>query len=122
MSTTTSVLARRRKPMPGWLQYLVKGLIFGVILPLTKLFPRCWARFVSRSMTKFLGRFPSYAPRPEDVFICSYFKSGTNWTMQMAVQIAHRGRAEFEHIHNLVAWPDIPDRARYAVEIGRAHV
>jgi hypothetical protein len=69
-------------------------------------------------MTKYLSGFPSdYRPATHDVFVCSYFKSGTNWTMQMAVQIAHRGRAEYEHVHDLVAWPDISPRARFAVPL-----
>jgi hypothetical protein len=69
-------------------------------------------------MTRSLSQFPAtYVPVPTDVLICSYFKSGTNWTMQMAVQIAFRGRAEFEHIHDLVPWPDLPGRAQYAVPL-----
>lgn len=56
------------------------------------------------------------APRPlrgytateRDVFITTFAKSGTNWAMQIAVQIAHRGKAEFEHIHQLVPWPESP--------------
>jgi hypothetical protein len=30
-------------------------------------------------------------------------KSGTHWMMRIAQQIAHRGEAEFDHIHDLVA-------------------
>lgn len=45
-----------------------------------------------------------YTPRPSDVYICTYPKSGTNWAMQAAVQIAHLGYAQFEHIHDLVPY------------------
>ncbi|MEM9459814.1 MAG: sulfotransferase domain-containing protein [Myxococcota bacterium] len=47
-----------------------------------------------------------YTATERDVFIATFAKSGTNWAMQIALQIAHRGKAEFEHIHQLVPWPD----------------
>lgn len=50
--------------------------------------------------------FAGYEPTARDVFVATFSKSGTNWAMQMATQIAWRGRAEFEHIHELVAWPE----------------
>ncbi len=50
--------------------------------------------------------FAGYAPTEHDVFIATYSKSGTNWAMQIAQQIAHYGEAEFDHIHDLVAWPE----------------
>ena len=52
--------------------------------------------------------FANYQPGAHDVFICTYAKSGTNWAMQIAQQIAYYGEAEFEHIHDLIPWPDIP--------------
>lgn len=66
-----------------------------------------------------MGSFGSYQPGAHDVLVCSYFKSGTNWTMHIAVQIAHRGNAQFEHIHDLVAWAELPPRfaRRIAVPI-----
>jgi len=45
-----------------------------------------------------------YTPRPSDVYICTYAKSGTHWAMQAAQQIAYYGNAEYEHIHDLVPW------------------
>ncbi len=50
--------------------------------------------------------FRGYQPHPQDLFVSTYEKSGTNWMMHMAVQIAHRGDARFDHIHDLVPWPD----------------
>ena len=88
-----------------------------VVVPLSKILSRRWPRMLSRTMTRFLGKFPDYEPAPYDVFVCSYFKSGTNWTMQIAVQIAYRGAAQFESIHDLVPWPDLPDRARFALPL-----
>ena len=89
-----------------------------VLFPMSKVFARRWARMISRGQTRFTGTFPKYEPTKHDVFVCSYFKSCTNWTMQIATQIAYRGRAEFEHIHDIVPWPEIPDRARFAVPLG----
>jgi hypothetical protein len=71
-----------------------------------------WPRALSRLMNRALSRFGPYQPGAHDVLVCSYFKSGTNWTMQIAVQIAHRGAARFEHIHDLVAWPEARRGAR----------
>ncbi|MCO4773540.1 MAG: sulfotransferase domain-containing protein [Deltaproteobacteria bacterium] len=52
--------------------------------------------------------FANYEPLPEDVFVAVFSKSGTNWAMQMAAQIAWRGQAEFAHVHEYVAWPGSP--------------
>lgn len=50
--------------------------------------------------------FKGYQPTKHDVFVCTYPKSGTNWMLQIAYQIAHRGRGEYRHIHDVVPWPD----------------
>ena len=52
--------------------------------------------------------FKDYEPTRHDVFVCTYVRTGTNWTMQIAYQIAHRGRGEYKHIHDAVAWPEAP--------------
>jgi hypothetical protein len=49
------------------------------------------------------------------VVVCSYYKSGTNWALQIALQIAHRGNARFEHIHDLVPWPEVPEKFNHSV-------
>jgi hypothetical protein len=109
---------RRRRPLPRWLGVPIGLVVLAVYWPVSRLLPRRWPRLVGRTMTKFLSRFPqSFEPGGGDVLVCSYFKSGTNWTMQIAVQIAHRGRADFEHVHDLVPWPDMLDNARYAVPL-----
>jgi hypothetical protein len=97
---------------------LVWPILWLIVVPLTKVFSRRWPRAVSRMLTRILGQFPKdYQPTEHDVLVCSYFKSGTNWTMQMAVQIAYRGRASYDHIHELVPWPDMPDEWGYALPI-----
>lgn len=118
MSGAGKRLWRRRRPLPRWLGAPLGVLVVALYWPVTKLFPKRWPRLVGRTITKFLSQFPkTFEAGERDVLICSYFKSGTNWTMQIAVQIAHRGQAEFEHIHDLVPWPDMPDNARYAVPL-----
>lgn len=52
--------------------------------------------------------FGDYVPTKHDVFLPIYAKSGTNWMLQIAQQIAYYGEAEFAHIHDLVSWPDFP--------------
>ncbi len=52
--------------------------------------------------------FKNYTPTSHDVIVCSYFKSGTNWMMQMAHQIANRGEGEYEDILDVVPWADCP--------------
>ncbi len=52
--------------------------------------------------------FASYMPTGSDVIVATYAKSGTNWAMQIALQIAYYGDAEFGFIHELIPWPDAP--------------
>lgn len=52
--------------------------------------------------------FAGYVPTSHDVIVATYSKSGTNWAMQIALQIAYLGEWEFGFIHDLVPWPDIP--------------
>jgi hypothetical protein len=106
----------RRRTQPGWTRVVFLPFFWLVVMPLTRVFARRWPRFVSRMLTRFLSGFPkSYVPSTHDVLICSYFKSGTNWTMQIATQIAYRGRAHFDHIHELVPWGDLPDNSGFAL-------
>lgn len=70
--------------------------------------PRILRRFLSQVTDEEIKRkaFEGYRPTEKDVFAAVFGKSGTNWMMQIAIQIAHRGHAEFDHIHQLVPWPD----------------
>ena len=36
----------------------------------------------------------------------TYAKSGTNWMMQIAHQLIYHGKGEYDHLHDLVPWPD----------------
>ena len=50
--------------------------------------------------------FGAYQLSGRDVVVMAYVKSGTNWTLQIAQQLLHHGEVEFDHIHDVVAWPD----------------
>lgn len=52
--------------------------------------------------------FAGYTPTKHDVFVCTYSKSGTYWMMQIVTQIAGHGTADFDHIHDIVPWPEAP--------------
>jgi hypothetical protein len=108
----------RRRPSRLWARLLGLAIVYAMfpIVKLSELMGR-WPRSISRQMAKMMDRHVEYVPGANDVLVCSYFKSGTNWTMQMAVQIAYRGRAEFEHIHDIVPWLELPARSRFAVPI-----
>ncbi|MEM7132389.1 MAG: sulfotransferase domain-containing protein [Chloroflexota bacterium] len=80
-----------------------------------------WAQFrndyygAMKLARKFMGSakikrrsFQGYTPTEHDVFVCTFSKSGTYWMMQVVTQIAGKGQAEFEHIHDIVPWPENP--------------
>ena len=62
--------------------------------------------------------------QPEhDVIVMTFPKSGTNWMMQIAHQLIHHGRGEYDHIHDIVPWPDIETMPgfmrRYAIPLAQ---
>jgi Sulfotransferase domain len=116
-ATPAAATFRRRTPS-AWQRLWMTPMFWLVVWPASKLLSRRWPLMMSRALTRALGTFPAYQPSAADVFVCSYFKSGTNWTMHIALQIAFRGTADFEHVHDLVAWPETPARMRLAVPVG----
>lgn len=52
--------------------------------------------------------FGDYQAKEYDVFVTVYSKSGTNWLLQATQQIISHSQAEYDHIHDLVAWPEGP--------------
>jgi hypothetical protein len=68
--------------------------------------------------------FRGYTPGPQDVFVMTYAKSGTNWMMQIVYQLIHHGKGEFDHIHSVVPWPDAkltaPMMGDYAIPLDLA--
>lgn len=117
MSTSSrSVTGMRRQSFSPWVRYPSFLLLYGLLVPAAKLMEKTglWHHVARRR--NFQGKFGDYQPTAHDVFACVYFKSGTNWLMQILTQLVHRGAAEFEHVHDIVPWPDSPD-PRYAVAL-----
>jgi Sulfotransferase domain len=109
----------RRKSFSPWVRYPSLLLLYGLLVPITKVMEKTglWHQLAKRRQSRRpMGNFGDYQTTPHDVFACVYFKSGTNWLMQILVQVIHHGAAGFEHIHDLVPWPDSPDR-HYAVPL-----
>jgi hypothetical protein len=109
--------AFKRRTPSTWRLVAMTPMFWMIVWPLSKLLSRRWPLMMSRGITRALGTFPKYEPSAGDVFVCAYFKSGTNWTMHIALQIAFRGGARFAHVHDFVAWPEVPARMRMAVPL-----
>lgn len=64
---------------------------------------------VTRDMNANLNNaYSTYIPSANDILTVGYFRSGTNWTMHTCFQIAHLGEGEFDHIQDVIPWPDAP--------------
>jgi len=97
-----------RPSFPAWVRYASYVPLYGIALPIAKCF-QVFGRWPPsmRGPTN-PPDFGDYQPSASDVIVCAYFKSGTTWLLQMTTQIAFRGTAEFDNIHHVVPWPDVP--------------
>jgi Sulfotransferase domain len=99
-----------RRGFPGIVRFGAAIPLVAVAVPLAKSLERAgvWPRLVFRALRREDAEpaFDGYQPTKHDVFACVGFKSGTTWLLQIAVQIAYGGQAEFDNIHSVVAWPD----------------
>jgi hypothetical protein len=102
----------KRRDFPGIVRFgaLVPLVAIGVPLARTLELAGVWPRVVFKAFRRGAqdSGFANYKPTGHDVFACVGFKSGTTWLLQIAVQIAYLGQAEFDNIHSVVAWPDAP--------------
>ena len=95
---------------PAYLRFPAFVLAYALLKPFLWLVDiagcsdRVWSA-VGRKMRQQLiegNDFGDYQPTQHDVIVCTYPKCGTNWTMQIAYQIAMRGQGEFEHINDVI--------------------
>jgi hypothetical protein len=93
---------------PAWKRYLSYVPLYGFALPMTRILGLAgkWPHAMARQAWRSMGGFGDYRATANDIFVCSYIKSGTTWMLQLAVQIAHLGEAEFDNILFAVPWPD----------------
>jgi hypothetical protein len=99
-----------RRPFPTWVRVTSLILLYGVAWPIVKFLELLgvWPGLLARRPLGTSKAFGDYRPSAHDVIVCSYFKAGTTWTLQIATQIAFRGKAEFDNLHHAVPWPDVP--------------
>jgi Sulfotransferase domain len=87
----------------AYIPLLALGVPLAKALELAGIWPRVAFRAGRKARSHSFG---AYRPTCHDVFACVGFKSGTTWLLQIAVQIACLGEAEFDNIHSVVPWPD----------------
>lgn len=112
MNTVASSYVRR--PPPFIARCLIGVMMFGVAAPVLWLVHRLGltlrlASFMSRRQRQAVAAknpFKDYTPTSHDVFVATFAKSGTNWMMQIAHQLLFHGEGQFDHIHEVVPWPD----------------
>ncbi|MDF1817252.1 MAG: sulfotransferase domain-containing protein [Immundisolibacteraceae bacterium] len=73
------------------------------------LFQRRFQPLAQRFADRIEHAFTGYTPTTSDVIVCSYFKSGTHWMMQIAHQIAHQGEGEYDNIYDVIPWNEGPN-------------
>ena len=96
-----------RPSFPTWVRYASYVPLYGIALPIVKCLEAA-GRWPNALRNPNRPDFGDYHPSSADVIVGAYFKSGTTWLLQMTTQIAFRGQAEFDNIHHVVPWPDVP--------------
>jgi hypothetical protein len=126
MTTPASTFTRRMPPLAvrcvmGITMFGVLGPIFRT-LQMTGHAPAVFTASAAKRYRLGKARNPlrGYTPTSHDVFVAAHVRSGTNWMMQIAHQLAFHGHGEYEHIHCVVPWPDAAltgPRRDYAIPI-----
>jgi hypothetical protein len=114
---STSPLPKIDRRIPRFAVFLIGAVFYVVIVPLNWLLARFGhesamvSLMTRRAHTARLKKaFEDYQPTSHDVFASTFAKSGTNWIMQIAHQIAFRGAGDYDHIHDVISWPDLGEK------------
>ena len=101
---------RRKRDKARWLLPLLPGFMSLLrVFGLEGIFFRRFFRPINRRIDHQANNsFDGYSPTANDIIVCSYFKSGTHWAMQVAHQIANRGDGEFDCIYDVIPWNEAP--------------
>lgn len=121
----------RHQPPSVAMQWMMALGMNGVMRPLVRTLEATGRadRFLSAMAAQGRRRaqenpFVRYAAGEHDVIVMTFPKSGTNWMMQIAHQLIHHGRGDYDHIHDIVPWPDIETMPgfmrRYAIPLAQA--
>jgi aryl sulfotransferase len=111
--------------MPAAARFLSTIVVYGFAVPLDRARTALGLRpLIAGMMNRFRGRrdwadvFAGYSPTGHDIFVSTFAKSGTNWMMQIAHQIAFRGAGEYRNIHDVIPWPDMDGgRRRMSIDL-----
>ena len=103
-----------RRPRPRRVQWALAAWVYLCLVPvlaMLRLTGRTasklgWAMRRRERRVAALDPLRGYVPGPQDVFVATYPKSGTNWMLQVVHQLIHHGEGEFDHIHDVVPWPE----------------
>lgn len=112
---TNNDLPKLKRDIPRPMAWLFTAMMYGFMRPLNWMMTRRGGKpMVLRPnkryqdmLEKFRHAFDDYTPTEHDVFVNTYAKSGTNWMMQIAYQVAFRGEGEFANIYDVVPWPEM---------------
>jgi hypothetical protein len=106
-----------RRTFSPWARRLSYIPLYGLAVPFVKIM-EAFGQWPKPDFGPEYGDFGDYQPTAHDVVACCYSKSGTTWLLQITVQIAFRGKAEFDDLHQIVPWPDAPQNlARYVIPL-----
>ena len=119
--TKKPAFKRELAPLP--IRVAMSAVVYGFLTPLMRGLQVVGLEgaFLKRMGNRDRARgnpFQNYVADKHDVFVAVFFKSGTNWTMQIVHQLLNHGKGEFDHIHSVVPWPDAPPfLGKYAIPV-----
>ncbi|RMX49334.1 hypothetical protein pdam_00014438 [Pocillopora damicornis] len=64
---------------------------------------KVWVKGTTKEM---LDTFPKLIPKKEDIFVCTFPRSGTTWTQEIVWQIINDGKIDYRPLHVRMPWVD----------------